>query len=365
MIQQIPKSQLMEYWPYFKGHRFLNPLAQNLAWSKVEGYVDEFENPEVIIFMCQQWACYLAGNSRSKNLKEFLVKIPEKAFIYTTQDDWELRLKAHWKYFGYFPRTELSAQNLSLQNIRRLLTQLPERYKMKKVDLDVAKQILRQKLSDHWVNAINFIGGPEKFVEEGVGFCILEGNKVISIVMSFKASVPITQSMEIDVVTHPDYRGLGLATLVSAKLIEYCLERGIEPHWDAANQISVRLAKKLGFTDPEPYRCYYWREKPWTVSELRKAYDPQVEKGSESINNLKSEIKSFLVKEHFKEDRTSLLSRLIKVQGSFDRILSDVNRFLGTSIVEESDIPQFKEFRSIIMDHLKTLNGLRAELNQD
>lgn len=365
MIHQIPKSQLMEYWPYFKKHRLVNLLAQNLAWSKVEGFIDELDNPEAIMFMCQQWACYLAGDYKSKKLEEFLAKIPERAFIYTAQDDWELRLKAHWKYFGYFPRTELSAKNLSLQDIRRLLTQLPARFKMKRVDLDVTKQILSQNLSDHWVNAIDYIGGPEKFVKEGVGFCILEGNKVLSMVMGFKTSVPTTQSIEIDIVTHPDYRGLGLATLVSAKLIEYCLERGIEPHWDAANQLSVKLAQKLGYTDPEPYRCYYWREKPWTVSELRNAYDPQVEKGSENITKLKSEIKSLLVKGDFKEDKTSLLSRLIKVQGIFDRILSDVNRFLETSIVKESDIPKFKEFRNKITDLFTTLDELRAEINQN
>ncbi|MHA1969870.1 MAG: GNAT family N-acetyltransferase, partial [Candidatus Hodarchaeales archaeon] len=60
------------------------------------------------------------------------------------------------------------------------------------------------------------------------------------------------------ILTHPDYRGRGFATVVSAKMIEYCLEREIEPHWDAANPYSVKLALKLGFTDPESYKCYYW-----------------------------------------------------------------------------------------------------------
>ncbi len=262
MIQQIPQNQLMDFWPYFERHKMRNPLAQNLAWSTVEGFVDNLENPDVVLFLCQQWACYLAGNRKAENLKELLVKIPEKAFIYVPSQEWERCLKTQWTYFGYFPRTELSAKNISLQRIRRLLNSLPEGFQMKKVDIEVANQILSQKFSNHWVGVINYFGSPEKFDEEGIGYCIQEDEKIASLVMGFKASVPITQSLEIAIATHPDYQGRGFATLVSAKLIEYILKKGIEPHWDAANPLSVKLAQKLGFTDPEPYRCYYWRKKP-------------------------------------------------------------------------------------------------------
>ncbi|MHA2203300.1 MAG: hypothetical protein ACW991_06390, partial [Candidatus Hodarchaeales archaeon] len=117
MIQQIPQKQLMDYWPYFKEHKLKNILAQCLARSIVEGFVDDLENPDVLMFLCQQWACYLTGNSKAESLKEFLTKIPEKAFIYVPSQEWELSLKSQWTLFGYFPRTELSAQNLSLQSI--------------------------------------------------------------------------------------------------------------------------------------------------------------------------------------------------------------------------------------------------------
>lgn len=172
-------------------------IFQNLAWSNVKGFVDNLENPDVIMFLCQQWACYLAGNSKAENLKEFLVKIPEKVFIYVPSQEWELSLKTQWTYFGYSPRTELSAKNLSLQSIRRFLNSLPEGFQMKGVDVEAAKQILSQNFSDHWVGVINFFGSSKKFVKEGVGFCIQEGEKIVSIVMGFKASVPITQSIEL------------------------------------------------------------------------------------------------------------------------------------------------------------------------
>ncbi len=359
MIQQIPQQQLMDFWPYFEGHKFKNPLAQNLAWSNVKGFVDNLENPDVIMFLCQQWACYLAGNSKAENLKEFLVKIPEKAFIYVPSQEWELSLKTQWPYFGYFPRTELSAKNLSLQSIRKLLNSLPEEFQMKRVDVEAAKQILSQNFSEHWVGVINYFGSPEKFVEEGVGFCIQEGEKIVSLVMGFKASIPITQSIEMDIATHTDYRGRGFATLISAKLIEYLLKKGIEPHWDAANPLSVKLAKKIGYTDPESYKCYYWQNEPWTISKLKKAFDPQFEKGLENVNQLKSEIDSSQVEEQDKKVINSLLSLLIKTRGAFEEILLNINRFLETEIVEKSDIPQFKKYVEKIEKQLEALEQLK------
>lgn len=262
MIRQIPLEQLMDFWSYFANHKMRNLLALSLTLGKVEGFVDHLEKPNIILFLCQQWVCYVAGDSQAENLKEFLAKIPEKALIYVPSQEWELSLKAHWTNLVYSPRTEFSAKKLSLQRIRRLLTLLPKGFQMRKVDVEIAKKVLTQNFSDHWVGVITYLGSPEKFVEEGVGFCIQEKEKIVSIVMGYRASLPITQCMELDVATHPDYRRKGLATIVGAKLIEYCLERVIEPHWDAANPLSVKLAQKLGFTDPEPYNCYYWLKKP-------------------------------------------------------------------------------------------------------
>ncbi|UCG01377.1 MAG: GNAT family N-acetyltransferase [Candidatus Heimdallarchaeota archaeon] len=362
MIQQIPQNQLMNFWHYFKNHKMKNPLAQNLAWSKVKGFSDNLDNPDIVMFLFNHWACYLAGNNESEKLKEFLAKIPEKAIIYVPSLEWEPRLKPYWTYFGYLSRTELSAQNLSLEKIRRLSTALPEGFQIKRVDLEVAKRILSQNLADHWVNVINYLGGPEKFIEEGVGFCIQEGEKVVSIVMGYKASMPITQSIELDIVTHPDYRGRGFATLVSAKLIEYLLKEGIEPHWDAANPLSSKLATKLGFTDPEPYKCYYWRNKPWTISELKEAYDSQFKKGLENFELLKSEMGSFSAKGQENVVKYSLLSRLNKIYESINGILLNINRFLESRIVADSDIPQFKEYAKKINLQLNTIDKLKHEI---
>ena len=46
---------------------------------------------------------------------------------------------------------------------------------------------------------------------------------------------------------------MGLATALSASLIVESLSRGLEPHWDAANPESCKLALKLGYTSAGSY----------------------------------------------------------------------------------------------------------------
>ena len=53
------------------------------------------------------------------------------------------------------------------------------------------------------------------------------------------------------------FRRQGLATALASALLLWCLERGLEPHWDAANPESVRLAKKIGYQFSGSYTAYY------------------------------------------------------------------------------------------------------------
>ena len=57
--------------------------------------------------------------------------------------------------------------------------------------------------------------------------------------------------LEIGVETLQSYQGKGLAYLACAKLIEYCMDRELEPVWSCRleNTGSVNLAKKLGFIE--------------------------------------------------------------------------------------------------------------------
>ncbi len=55
----------------------------------------------------------------------------------------------------------------------------------------------------------------------------------------------------------PSHRRQGLGLLLAAALIAWCLDRGLEPHWDAANPESRLLAEKLGYDTPTEYESLY------------------------------------------------------------------------------------------------------------
>ena len=97
----------------------------------------------------------------------------------------------------------------------------------------------------------------DDFLSYGLGFAVLDGDKITSSCTSVLAS---RQKMEIDVHTTEAYRGQGLATICALAFIDTCLQRGTQPNrecfWD--NEVSFHLALKLGFTPLPNYPVYYW-----------------------------------------------------------------------------------------------------------
>jgi predicted GNAT family acetyltransferase len=90
----------------------------------------------------------------------------------------------------------------------------------------------------------------EQFVQKGVGFGVIAGSRIAAACTS---ALVCSTGIEMNIITLPAFRKKGLATLVAAKLIVYCLENGLVPHWDAANEVSKQLAGKLGYREEGEY----------------------------------------------------------------------------------------------------------------
>lgn len=67
------------------------------------------------------------------------------------------------------------------------------------------------------------------------------------------------QYSEIDIATHEDYRGQGLASSIVKTFIDHCLENDIIPRWDCdiLNKSSIKLAGKSGFGNPVNIQFLY------------------------------------------------------------------------------------------------------------
>ncbi|TFG31299.1 GNAT family N-acetyltransferase, partial [Candidatus Thorarchaeota archaeon] len=132
---------------------------------------------------------------------------------------------------------------------------LPEEFSLELLDL----QSVRRLGKNMFMHIALFFGSSEAFIENGFGYCIKHNGIIVSVASTF---TPFVNEFEIEVRTSNDgeYRRKGLATIVSAALILHALERGLVPHWDAANEISVKLALKLGFTNPYPWEAFYLKK---------------------------------------------------------------------------------------------------------
>lgn len=106
---------------------------------------------------------------------------------------------------------------------------------------------------DHWLFEI--FGGAEQFLARGFASVAAHDGRPVSLAAACAIG---GGEAEIELVTHPDYRGKGLATHVARALVRQCLERGISPAWScaSANVASIAVALKAGFVPCEDVMLY-------------------------------------------------------------------------------------------------------------
>lgn len=91
-----------------------------------------------------------------------------------------------------------------------------------------------------------FWNSSKDFIERGVSFTLYCEGKIAATAFS---SFVAPGKLELGIETLPEFRGRGLAERVCSALIDYCLERKLEPIWACRqeNTGSFMLAKNLGF----------------------------------------------------------------------------------------------------------------------
>ena len=194
----------------------------------------------------------VAGDSTSPDAEQIIRMIEPNQVVFGPDDDWTRTIKELWgERLGIQQRALLSPLSLDLDHLRHLRDQLPEEYTLERMDLETIKQLDKRRA----LHIPTFFGSSEDFYKLGIGYCVKHDGKVVSVASTF---TPFTDMFELQVDTlDPDHRMKGLATAVSAALMIHALENGMVPYWDAANEASVHLALKLGYTNPDHWEAYY------------------------------------------------------------------------------------------------------------
>lgn len=145
-----------------------------------------------------------------------------------------------YEFFDYDPESIV---------LRGLREKLPSGLIIQQIDAELLERC-------EWKSEMEFYcGSVAGFLKHGLGYCLLLGDEIIT---EAYASAFGRNRAEIGAITREPYRGQGYAPITCAYLIQACEIRGFQAYWscDTDNPASVRVARKLGFQQMQPYVIY-------------------------------------------------------------------------------------------------------------
>mgnify|MGYP004572075523 CR=1 FL=1 len=226
-------------------------LDNKTSTYNIKVLVDNITSP-TIVQIIQGTFIILAGDTHNEDAKKLIKEIPSRYGIQPTSKEWiDLAKEIHKENLKSNTRFRLSSSKLDKDYLKEIIHNHQYKQYLKEIDMNDIDKMFNDELQKY--HFFNYNSG-EDFLNNSFGFCINKDNEVLS---ACTACLLSKKSAEISIITSPNFRKKGLATLVAAKFILYCLENNLIPHWDAANLFSRLLAEKLGYEFIDEYKIYY------------------------------------------------------------------------------------------------------------
>jgi hypothetical protein len=127
------------------------------------------------------------------------------------------------------------------EKLQQAVDSLPDAYTMQLMDENLFHWCRNHDWSREF--AANY-RDYDQYRAYGLGVMILKDGIPVSGVSSYSG---YDGGIEIEIITHTDYRRQGLAYIGGARIILECMDRNLYPNWDAGNLRSKNLAEKLGY----------------------------------------------------------------------------------------------------------------------
>lgn len=244
-------------------------FAKAVLDHKVSGtvYVNNAKKPKVFYIAHPYGMSLLFGDTDNDRFNEAL-------FYYLINKD---KVRNHYEWLQAFPtswnckieailgsylvKKASTDLNTILQNTRVNFTFNLRKYQNLKRQLAIQEHLIVRSTK----GVLNTLPGSvlpkyfwendDQFQNEGLGFSLIYCGEVASTAFS---SCRFEKQLEIGIETLEKYWGKGFALAVCTVLIDYCIEKGLEPIWACRmeNIPSYQLALKLGFT-PTLFLPYY------------------------------------------------------------------------------------------------------------
>ena len=245
-IDPDKREVLMPLFANYRPQRiFINSVLEGHSGTAL---TDSISDPRVARLTHPGWA--ILGGDVTHPIAQKLVQQSSEMWIITISEAWrELIFQVHGHHLKQMRGIAFSSESLNLKHLRNLQDRIPLGCHIQRVDIPLANRLRNEGLS-----SFPGFGSLTDFVERGIGFCATIEGRIISHAVSL---MECREGIHIGIETHPDFRNMGFATAVAAKLLGHCIERGIYPHWSASceNKASIHLAEKLGFVRDAVYEA--------------------------------------------------------------------------------------------------------------
>lgn len=239
-----------------KVEKLFQGWQETMIYSYLQGcmgkcYVDNIENPTSAQIMIADFS-FFAGKPCEDLVKnidcEFVIMVPQN-------DDWSYLIE---RVYGIKAVQRERYATLKQKDIfdqaylQSLVTQLNQKYDMKMIDEECYNEIMSSSCHP-FHDLCGQFATYDEYYQHGLGVVIMNGEEMIAGASSYTY---YQEGIEIEIDTLPKYRNQGLATVCGAQLILECLKKNLYPSWDAKNQISLRLSRKLGYQFDHSYFVY-------------------------------------------------------------------------------------------------------------
>jgi GNAT superfamily N-acetyltransferase len=215
-----------------------------------KAFVDDPANPTAWMIEQSGFFCYFAGDAQGAGGYEIVRSLTPCKMLMPSPPGWlEVAQEVHGDKLNVFDRYSLSSESLSGPHLDGLLRDSPYMDEIRRIDAGLAARVYG---SDSFIDLSDF-ESVEDFLTRGVGFYLMEGDTLVGAAYS---SLVCSKGIETSLFVLPEHRRKGVATALASALLKWCLENGADPHWDAANPESCKLARKLGYTHAGAYEAY-------------------------------------------------------------------------------------------------------------
>ena len=247
-MELLPKDQGAAVRGLYEGFPGLHGAIDSVLEGVMgELFVDDRLKPRVARAVIGDFHA-IAGDQESSSATAALRAVPDGEYI-AVHESWHELVRQTLQAAQTYDRFAFSAPaKWDRERLASFRESLPPEYMLHRIDAGMVADF--RTLNETFVD--NF-ASLDDFLRLGVGFGITKDGEFVAGCSSYTIS---SRCLEFEIETRRDYQRRGLALVTGSRMIEHCLDNGLEPCWDAAHEGSALLAEALGFVKRLPYTAY-------------------------------------------------------------------------------------------------------------